>query len=62
MRAVDFPTTTDKLDPTTAQAAPAIQGVEQDNARRAVAGILELSKGITLGGFKIKDLINEGRP
>jgi hypothetical protein len=27
----------------------------------AVADIRELRKGITLGGLKIKDLINEGR-
>ena len=27
----------------------------------AVANIRELRKGITLGGLKIKDLINEGR-
>jgi len=31
-------------------------------ARRAVTGILEESKGVTLGGPKIKDLINDGRP
>ncbi len=27
----------------------------------AVADIMELRKGLTLGGLKIKDLINEGR-
>jgi hypothetical protein len=27
----------------------------------AAAGIRELRKGVTLGGLKIKDLINEGR-
>jgi len=37
-------------------------GFDQEKARRAVAGILEMSKGLTLGGLKIKDLINEGRP
>ncbi len=37
-------------------------GFDRAKARRAVAGILELSKGLTLGGLKIKDLINEGRP
>jgi prevent-host-death family protein len=37
-------------------------GFDRERARRAVAGILETSKGVTLGGLKIKDLINEGRP
>jgi prevent-host-death family protein len=45
-----------------ARLVPATQGVDRDKARRAVAGILELSKGVTLGGLSIKDLINEGRP
>jgi hypothetical protein len=30
-------------------------------ARRAAANIIECGKGVTLGGLKIKDLINEGR-
>jgi prevent-host-death family protein len=37
-------------------------GFDRVKARRAVDGILEMSKGITLGGLKIKDLISEGRP
>ena len=37
-------------------------GFDRDKARRAVAGILELSKGATIGGVRIKDLIDEGRP
>ena len=37
-------------------------GFDREKARRAVAGILEMSKGVTLGGLKIRDLINEGRP
>jgi prevent-host-death family protein len=45
-----------------ARLVPAASGVDRDKARRAVAGILELSKGVTLGGLRIKDLINEGRP
>ncbi len=32
-----------------------------DLARAAAQGIREMSKGVTLGGLKIKDLINEGR-
>lgn len=35
---------------------------DREKARRAVAGILETSKGLTLGGLKIKDLVDEGRP
>jgi prevent-host-death family protein len=41
---------------------PVQPNTDRDKARQAVAGILELSKGLTLGGLKIKDLINEGRP
>ncbi len=45
-----------------ARIVPVDPGFDRDKARRAVAGILELSKGVTLGDLKIKDLINEGRP
>ena len=45
-----------------ARLVPAAPGFDREKARRAVEGILELSKGVTLGGLKIKDLINEGRP
>jgi hypothetical protein len=37
-------------------------GFDREKARRAVAGILETSEGMTLGGLKIKDLVSEGRP
>lgn len=37
-------------------------GFDREKARRAVAGILETSKGLSLGGLRIKDLISEGRP
>ncbi len=33
----------------------------QELARAAAQGIREMSKGVTLGGLKITDLINEGR-
>ena len=33
----------------------------QDLAHEAAQAIREMSKGVTLGGLKIKDLINEGR-
>ena len=45
-----------------ARLVPTEPGFDRDKARRAVAGILDLSKGAALGGLKIKDLINEGRP
>jgi len=45
-----------------ARLVPAEPGFDREKARRAVAGILEISKGVTLGGLKIKDLIDEGRP
>jgi prevent-host-death family protein len=45
-----------------AKLVPTEPGFDRDKGRRAVAGILEISKGVTLGGLKIKDLINEGRP
>jgi prevent-host-death family protein len=44
-----------------ARLVPARPGFDRAKARRAVAGLLEASRGITLGGLKIKDLINEGR-
>ena len=34
---------------------------DREKARRAADAIIEMSKGVTLGGLKIKDLINEGR-
>ena len=45
-----------------ARLVPAEPGFDREKARRAVAGILEVSKGLTLGGLGLKDLINEGRP
>ena len=44
-----------------ARLVPAEGGFDRDKARRAVAGLLEASRGVTLRGLKIKDLINEGR-
>lgn len=45
-----------------AKLVPADPGFDRAKAKRAVAGILEASKGLTLGGISLKDLINEGRP
>ncbi len=44
-----------------ARLVPAEGGFDKAKARRAVAGLLEASRGVTLGGLKIKDLIEEGR-
>ncbi len=44
-----------------ARLLPAEPGFDGDKARRAVAGILATSRGLSLGGLKINDLINEGR-
>ena len=35
---------------------------DRERARRAAASIIENAKGRTLGGLRIKDLIDEGRP
>jgi prevent-host-death family protein len=45
-----------------ARLVPPRKAVNREAARLAAQGIREMSKGITLGGLKIKDLINEGRP
>ena len=34
---------------------------DRDKARRAADGLREISRGATLGGLKIKDLVNDGR-
>ena len=44
-----------------AKLVPAGPGFDRAKARRAVAGLLEDRRGVTLGGLKIKDLISEGR-
>ena len=44
-----------------ARLVPAEGGFDKAKARRAVKGLLEASRGLTLGGLKIKDLIEEGR-
>jgi prevent-host-death family protein len=44
-----------------ARLVPASAGFDREKARRAAAGLLEASRGVTLGGLSIKDLIDEGR-
>ncbi len=45
-----------------AKLVPAHAGFERARAQRAAAGLLEASRGVTLAGLKVKDLVNEGRP
>ena len=45
-----------------ARLVPAEPGLDRAKARRAADGIIEARRGVTLGGLKIKDLVNEGRP
>ena len=44
-----------------AKLVPAAPHFDREKAQRAAAGLREASRGITLGGIKIKDLVNEGR-
>jgi prevent-host-death family protein len=44
-----------------ARVLSATPGFDRDKARRAAAGLRALSKGQTLGGLSIKDLVSEGR-
>ena len=44
-----------------ARLVPDTSGKDRDQARQAAAAIIAGRKGVTLGGLKIKDLINEGR-
>ena len=44
-----------------AKLVPVGPDFDRVKARRAIAGLLEASRGVTLGGLRIKDLISEGR-
>ena len=45
-----------------ARLVPAVAGFEREKACRAADGIIAASRGLTLGGISIKELVNEGRP
>jgi len=45
-----------------ARMVPAVPGFDRTKAMQAAANIRARSVGVTLGGLKIKDLVNEGRP
>jgi len=53
--------TTPKRGVATAGLVPATPSFNREKARRAAAGLPEASRGVTLGGIKIKDLVDEGR-
>ncbi len=44
-----------------ARLVPAHSGIDRVRAQNAARGLMELSRGLTLGGLSIKELINEGR-
>jgi prevent-host-death family protein len=45
-----------------ARLVPARKTATREQRRAAIDSWIELSKGLSLGGLKIRDLINEGRP
>lgn len=44
-----------------ARLVPAEPGFDRAKARRAADGIIEARRGVTLGGLRIKELVDEGR-
>ena len=44
-----------------AKLVPAGPGFDKEKARRVAAGLREASRGATLGGIRIMDLVDEGR-
>lgn len=45
-----------------ARLVPATSGGGSERARKAAAGLLQASRGLSLAGIAIKDLVAEGRP
>ena len=45
-----------------ARLVPATPGFDRAKATQAARGLLDASRGVTLGGLRIKDLVDEGRP
>ena len=45
-----------------AKLVPATPGFDREKARLAAQGLRDTSRGATLDGLAIKDLVNEGRP
>jgi prevent-host-death family protein len=45
-----------------ARLVPAAPTFDREAARQAARGLLDASRGITLGNLEAKELVNEGRP
>ena len=45
-----------------ARLVPATPGFDLAKAAQAARGLIDASRGITLGGISIKEIIDEGRP
>jgi prevent-host-death family protein len=45
-----------------ARLAPVTPTFDRAKAKQAAKMLLEASKGVTLGGLSIKEMVNEGRP
>jgi prevent-host-death family protein len=45
-----------------ARLVPADHGFDRAKAMQVATTLLEIRKGVTLGGLSIKDLVNAGRP
>jgi hypothetical protein len=50
------------MDDVATEAMRGTKVADRAGARKAVADILTASPGVTLGGLKLRDLIDEGRP
>jgi len=44
-----------------ARLVPAASGIDRARAENTARALMEVSRGLSLGGVAIKDLINEGR-
>lgn len=44
-----------------ARLVPATASFDREAAKKAADGLRNASRGVTLGGLKVKDLVNEGR-
>ena len=45
-----------------ARLVPPGSAFDHERGRRAAQKIREMRKGVTLGGLRVKDLVNQGRP
>ena len=45
-----------------ARMVPVVASFDRAKAKQAAKALLETSRGLSLGGISIKELVNEGRP